>query len=154
MSYMADDAFAYYRLERIDGAPLPAGFDYGDARCIIPDGDLVLRHDDMAGGDGIICIRLFGSVFGLPAIHQIFLEREAFDRLNAAHLTFPGGWRHRQGIPPHSVVRYIEDGLEVTALTADPSRQDARHMFGPHRWSFVASEQRLPDSDAGTGEPS
>jgi hypothetical protein len=142
---------AYYRLDRIDGAALPVDLEYGEARCVITDGDLVVRHDETSDGDGTISIRLFGTAFGLPEIGQIYLERYPFDRLDATHLTFPGGWRHRLGISPHSVVRYTDDGLDLAALNSDPAQRGTQHTFRPHRWSFVASEQRLPDSDAAAG---
>jgi hypothetical protein len=148
---MADGTLAYFRLARIDGTPLPVELEYGDAQCLVADGDLVLREGTLGEGDGIVCIRLFGSAFGLSQMHQIFLEREPFDRLDDAHLTFPGGFRRRQGISPHSLIRYTEDGIELTALTSDLVHRRAKHTFRSHRWSFVATMDRLPDSDAAAG---
>lgn len=143
---------AYFRLARIDGVCLPVELEYGDARCVVTDGDLVLRRDRILdGGDGIICIRLFGTALGLAEIHQIALEREPFDRLDETHLTFPGGFRHRQQIPPHSVIRYTDDGIEVADFTFDPTRCRAQRTFLPHRWTFASSQDRLPDSDAPAG---
>ena len=154
---MTDDkSSAYYRLDRIDGTSLPVGLEYGDGRCVVTDGDLVLLREDVFGGDdhgdGTICIRLFGSIFGLPQIRQISLERYAFDRLDSEYLTFPGGWRHRQGIPPDSVVRRTDDGLELSELTSDSERSGRAQTFRAHRWSFVRSLERLPDSDAESDE--
>ena len=148
---MVESRFAYYRLQHIDGASLPSSLEYGEGQCIVTDGDLVLRRDAIFGGDGTICIRLFGRIGGLPQYHQIFLEREAFDRLDTTHLTFPGGRRHQQGIPPHSVVRYTDQGVEVTALAPDPKLDQGKRLFHAHRWTFVASKQPLPDSDAAAG---
>ena len=97
---MAEDTFVYYRLARIDGGSPPTDLDYNRASCVIVfDGDLVLGPNDIFEGDGVICIRLLGTAFGHPQNVQLFLEREPYDRLDATHLAFPGGWRHKQGVP-------------------------------------------------------
>jgi hypothetical protein len=148
---MVDPIFAYYRLTRIDDGSLPANLEYHDGRCVITDGDLVLRRDTAGGGDGVICIRWFGRIFGLTEVQVIALERQPFDRIDQVHLTFPGGFQHRRGLPPDSVVRYTDDGLELELLASVSAERLADRAFGRHRWSFVASEQLLPDSDAAAG---
>ena len=150
MRHLLNAASAYYRLELIDGTSLPLHLEYGDGQCVVTDGDLVLRRADESDSDGVICIRLFGNIFGFPQIQQIFLEREPYDRIDAAHLTFPGGWRHRQGMSPHSVVRPTDDGLKVVPLRSEKRRR--HETFRPHTWHFVASSQFLPDSDAAGDE--
>src|SRR5262245_46585814 len=129
---MAVQSPAYYRLERIDDGPLPADLKYNDGRCVVTDGDLVVRPGEFPGGDGIICIRVFGTIYGRPEVHQISLERHPFDRLDREHLTFPGGLR-RQRHPPHSVVRYTEAGLEVTPLASESTVRSTTRAYGPHR---------------------
>jgi len=148
---MVDRSLAYYRLQRVDGLSLPVNLEYGDGECVVTDGDLVLRGDDIFGGDGTISIRLFGRIAGAAKYQELLLEREAFDRLDASYLTFPGGRRHQQGIPPHSVVRHTDGGVEVTALTPDSTRYEGNRILSAHRWCFSASQQPLPDSDAAAG---
>ena len=110
------------------------------------DGDLVIQPADKSfGGDGIIRIRVIGSAFGLPEIHQIFFEREAFDRISSTEFTFPGGWRHQQSIPPHFLARHNDGGIELTPQTSTQSGLSM--IFGEHRWEFAVSEQFLPESE-------
>jgi hypothetical protein len=148
---MIENDFGYFRLRRIDGASLPAELEYGESRCVITDGDLVLRQGGNVEGDGIICIRLFGTALGITLKQQIYLEREPFDRVDGEHLTFPGGFRRRQAIPPHSVVRRAADRLEVSDLPPQATGQQPGRIFRQHQWSFLASDDQLPFSDAAAG---
>lgn len=148
---MAEYTSRYYRLARIDDASPPTDLDYNGSRCVVVDGDLVLLPGDTFGGDGVICIQLFGRAFGHPQTLDLCLARESYDRLDNTHLTFPGGRRRKQGTPPHYIARQSDDGIELSPVAPDQRPAGLNKTFGEHRWQFAASSELLPGSDAAAG---
>jgi len=144
-----DSAAIYYRLRRVDGEPLPATLSYNTAECVVTDGDIVIRPDlAHFGGDGIICVRLIGSAFGHPQVHEIFLQRESYDRIDSDLLTFPGGHRHKQGMTPDMVAHERAGWLELVPIRSAAALHGLNAVVGKHEWSFERSNDLLPGSEA------
>lgn len=140
----ADAPELFFRLERIDGEPLPLRLPYRNARCSVTKGHARLSRKQVLGSDGVITIALFGTMFGRAEIRQIFLESEPYDQLNDRYLTFPGGWRKwSRVVRPHCVARLRGDEIVLTPLHPEWARSGLGAIFGAHEWHFVRTDDVL-----------
>ena len=130
-----------YELHAVDGRPLPVALRYEDDRCVVTAGTLVLVDDVSAFGDGRVEWQLVGRIEGMPGpdgVEVIFQCVEEFDRLDAHHLTIPGGV-HGRPRAPELVATHGADGLELAPVAPDARAGVVQRLFGARRWQFRAA---------------
>jgi hypothetical protein len=131
-----------YHLQAVDGRPLPVALRYDEFQCVVTRGTLAVHEQASPFGDGQVEWELFGEIDGRPdpnAAGAIFWLGEEFERLDARHLTFPGGFRKRD-LTPQMIATQSADGLELAPVGPDSPPDAVERLFGARTWRFVAAE--------------
>ncbi|HJQ20779.1 MAG TPA: hypothetical protein VJ867_10545 [Gemmatimonadaceae bacterium] len=136
----------------VDNRPLPVTLRYNGESCVVTGGSFALYDEVGDFGDGRIEWTVRGSVTRLLSTsrdeEQLFWWGEEFDRLDARHVTFPGGWRKQRNSGTY-VLTEEDVGMQVAPMVTDVA-PPAQQVFGARVWRFAATSVAATADDSAT----